>query len=69
MEPLRVFNAVPGNSYLVGEKDDGNGLIRARNVNLRVNIVLPLGNGLERRHTSHVKDNECSDGFFVVYLQ
>lgn len=54
---------------LVGEENHGDGLICARNGHLGLDIVLPLGDSLEGRNTSDVKDDESSNSFLIVYLK
>ena len=52
-------------THLVGQKDDRDRLAVGQ-YDLGVNVILPLGDGLERGHPRHVKDDQGADSLLVV---
>lgn len=52
--------------YLVGEKDDGDGLAVGKD-DLGIDIILPLGDGLEGGHTGDIKDHQGTHSLLVVH--
>lgn len=52
--------ALLGEVTLVGEEDDGDGLVVGAVGDLGVDVGLPLGHRLERADPRHVKHDQCS---------